>query len=196
MHMVAVATDFASSIRSRSAGYSLLMQIEGVQEFRRARLEAAAERAGGKAALGRLLGYRDGAMVGQMLRGERPITEGTVAKLEAKPGFRDWFSRDTGLREPAASYADSIGTHPAEQQVLEDLRILLPRDRARFMGDIHAKAEEMREHERLVLERVGVTGRKERSTSDIHHTPNPGGGVTFTEGAAPKAPTIGKLKRR
>lgn len=36
---------------------------------------------GNKAALGRRLGYRDGSFVGQMLRGEKPITEITWARL-------------------------------------------------------------------------------------------------------------------
>lgn len=62
-------------------------------EWRRGRLGALAEKHGGNAALGRLLGYKDGAMVGQMLRGERPITEKTVAKAEELPGSADWFSR-------------------------------------------------------------------------------------------------------
>jgi len=43
------------------------------------------ELVGGKAALGRLLGYKDGAYVGQMLRGERPITEKTIAQLSEIP---------------------------------------------------------------------------------------------------------------
>ncbi len=43
------------------------------------------ELVGGKAALGRLLGYKDGAYVGQMLRGERPVTEKTISQLAAIP---------------------------------------------------------------------------------------------------------------
>lgn len=62
-------------------------------EWRRTRLLALAEKHGGNAALGRLLGYKDGAMVGQMLRGERPITEKTVAKAEELPGSSGWFNR-------------------------------------------------------------------------------------------------------
>jgi len=69
------------------------MNTEELQLKRRGRLEAAAEKAGGKAQLGRLLGYKDGAYIGQMLRGERPIKEDTVLKLESKPGFRGWFTQ-------------------------------------------------------------------------------------------------------
>ena len=67
------------------------MGWDEVQEHRRKRLRAAAERLGSKAALGRALDYQDGSHVGQMLRGERPITDKTVAQLEALPGFADWF---------------------------------------------------------------------------------------------------------
>lgn len=50
------------------------------------------EREGGKAPTGRKLGYKDGAFVGQMLRGDRPITEKTVLAAHALPGYSDWFS--------------------------------------------------------------------------------------------------------
>lgn len=169
------------------------MQKDEVQAFRRARLEAAAGKAGSKAALGRLLGYLDGAMVGQMLRGERPITEGTVAKLEAKAGFRGWFSQ----AEPSSP--SNIGMHPAEEQLLEDVRALLPEDRVRFLEEIHARAEQMREHEKLVLERVGVkrpAPGKERAHSEIVHTPKSAGGVTYGEGRTANRPRTGKLLRK
>lgn len=65
--------------------------MDALQKHRRERLKAAAERAGSNVALARLLGYKDGAFVGQMLRGDRPVTEDTVLKLEAKPGFKGWF---------------------------------------------------------------------------------------------------------
>jgi hypothetical protein len=68
-----------------------MMETDDIQLHRRERLAAARDKAGGNAALGRLLGYLDGSYVGQMLRGERPIKEDTVAKLESKPGFNSWF---------------------------------------------------------------------------------------------------------
>lgn len=170
------------------------MQMEEVQRFRRARLEAAAEKAGGKAALGRLLGYRDGALVGQMLRSERPVTEATVAKLEAKPGFRGWFSQAEAQEPPAPYLVSDIGSHPGEKQLLENLRILHPKDRDRLVAEIHALADEMREYERLVLERVA--SRNERAISDIRHSPKNGGGVTFTEGSTGKPPAAKKHKRK
>ena len=50
------------------------------------------EREGGKAPAGRKLGYKDGAFVGQMLRGERPITEKTVLAVHALSGYAGWFN--------------------------------------------------------------------------------------------------------
>ena len=60
-------------------------------EDRRQRLERAAERVGGKAQLGRVLGYKDGAFVGQMIRGERPISEKTIRQLIEVPHLSDLF---------------------------------------------------------------------------------------------------------
>lgn len=61
-------------------------------EERIERLRRAAERMGGKAALGRMLGYVDGAFVGQMIKGDRPITEKTLEALIAIPDISDLFS--------------------------------------------------------------------------------------------------------
>lgn len=67
------------------------MDERALQTWRMKRLEAMVEREGGKAAAGRKLGYRDGAFVGQMLRGERPITEKTVMAAHALSGYGGWF---------------------------------------------------------------------------------------------------------
>lgn len=60
-------------------------------ERRRQRLSDLVEHVGGKAALGRLLGYKDGAFVRQMIAGERPITEKTIRLVHEKPGLSGWF---------------------------------------------------------------------------------------------------------
>jgi SOS-response transcriptional repressor LexA len=70
-------------------------------DWRRKRLSDAAEKAGGKAALGRLLGYVDGAFVGQMINGIRPVTEKTVNALEALPGYTSWFRAPAAAERPA-----------------------------------------------------------------------------------------------
>lgn len=68
------------------------MDEQKIQEWRIQRLAALANEEGGKAALGRRLGYKDGAFVGQMLRGERPVTEKTVNAIHALQGYANWFA--------------------------------------------------------------------------------------------------------
>lgn len=65
--------------------------LEDINQFRMGRLKDLADRFGGKASLGRAMGYKDGAFIGQMLRGERLITEKTVMIAEALPGCHRWF---------------------------------------------------------------------------------------------------------
>ena len=65
-------------------------------EWRRRRLADLAKEVGSNAELGRLLKYKDGAYVRQMIAGERPITEKTVAKAEALPGYAGWFDQTRG----------------------------------------------------------------------------------------------------
>lgn len=64
-----------------------------VMNWRKARLQAAADKAGGDAELGRLLGFKSGTQVGHMRSGRRPITEKTISKIEALRGYRGWFSQ-------------------------------------------------------------------------------------------------------
>jgi hypothetical protein len=78
---------------------------------RRNRLRIAAERIGGKTALGRRVGYRDGAFIGQMLRGERPITEKTLDALRRVPEVADLF------RLPSTTTAPPPAPDLAEQLV-------------------------------------------------------------------------------
>lgn len=67
-----------------------------------------AEKFGTRAKLGIALGYRDGAFVGQMISGHRPISEKTVEAAHALPGYAGWFD-EPRLSEPAAI---DMGTHP------------------------------------------------------------------------------------
>lgn len=64
------------------------------EDYRRTRLQAFVDEKfeGSKAGLGRALGYRDGAFVGQMLRGERAISEKTIAQIHHLAGGRGWFT--------------------------------------------------------------------------------------------------------
>lgn len=135
--MVAVATDFASSSCYGSVGYASPMATDEVQTARRARLQLAAEKVGGKAALGRLLGYVDGAFVGQMLRGDRPVTEDTVVKLEQKPGFHAWFSG--GEKASTLPFRDLQGL---EVQLITLFRQLSADHQHEFLVDLNDKVNE------------------------------------------------------
>lgn len=132
------------------------------QGWRRERLRALAEHVdfGGKAGLGRALGYKDGAFVGQMLNGLRPITEKTVAAVHALRGgkFRGWFERSEGLgelaavraTEPAAEYRalqeqlQAILGQEHVQQLLRDLDDLTPGRQSALIDMIHQEAEQAR----------------------------------------------------
>lgn len=59
------------------------MDLYQIGEWRKQRLQALVDEkyAHNKAALGRALGYKDGAFVGHMIRGERPITEKTIEQI-------------------------------------------------------------------------------------------------------------------
>lgn len=60
---------------------------------------------GNEQELGRALGYNDGGYIRAMLREgkfSRPITEKTVAKIEALPGLGGWFSKNVSDATPPA----------------------------------------------------------------------------------------------
>lgn len=89
------------------------MSNDAEQEWRKQRLIDASAKAGGDAELGRMLGHKSGAQVGHMSYGRRPITEKTVAKVEALRGFAGWFSRQAApppvsLRDGDPEYAGEV----------------------------------------------------------------------------------------
>ena len=101
-----------------------------------------ADRLGGRASLGRALGYKDGAFVRQMIEGEKPITEKTIAKVEHLPGCAGWF--DTGN---AAQPSSSVVTMPqrltlraAVDLIADQLDQLSPEQRDIAQGLMHALA--------------------------------------------------------
>lgn len=94
------------------------------QEARRKLLQAAAKRLGGNARLGRKLGYYDGAFIGQMLRGERPISEKTVEALRSVPQIRDLLANATSiLGYVPADAAPASG--PAAPALIDALPVVL-----------------------------------------------------------------------
>lgn len=67
--------------------------MESQKLLRKELLEALARAAGGNAALGRKLGYKDGALIWQMLNDVRPISEKFIAKVHGVRGWENWFSQ-------------------------------------------------------------------------------------------------------
>ncbi|MCH8180225.1 MAG: S24 family peptidase [Proteobacteria bacterium] len=60
---------------------------------------------GNKTWLGRSLGYSSGAFVRQMIEGERPITEKTIAKIHELPGCDGWMLRSSSGHQPIGRWA-------------------------------------------------------------------------------------------
>lgn len=87
------------------------MNLKDLIEHRKERLKALADRQGGNANLGRLLGYKDGAFIGQMIGGHRPITEKTIASVTALPGLSNWFAVDQ--KETSSIELDNNPDYPA-----------------------------------------------------------------------------------
>ena len=76
------------------------MSENSEQKWRQERLTELARKKGGKAVLGRLLGFRDGAYIGQMIDGHRPITEKMIDKVQALHGLGNWFFKDANQHYP------------------------------------------------------------------------------------------------
>ncbi|AVS82772.1 peptidase [Paracidovorax avenae] len=90
------------------------MDERRIQEQRRARLADAVRRLseGNVAAFGRLLGYRGGAFVRQMLCGNRAVSDKTVRHIESLRGMHAWFSQPpapAGIRETSVAYDFDAG---------------------------------------------------------------------------------------
>jgi len=98
-----------------------------IQAWRIHRLQAMARKEGGNSALGRKLGYRDGAFIGQMLRGERPVSEKTVLMAHSLPGYAGWFDdtlpqqqREHGIKERGEEQSSYVRELPHSLNVLAD----------------------------------------------------------------------------
>lgn len=85
------------------------MSSDEVHEWRQLRMKELSDKFEGNAPLGRKLGYKDGAFVGQMIKGLRPITEKTVSSVENLPGCAGWFNRPDSARHVKAVDLDA---HP------------------------------------------------------------------------------------
>jgi len=89
------------------------MDERQIQESRRARLADAVRKLaeGNVASFGRLLGYRGGAFVRQMLQGNRAISDKTVRHIENLRGMQGWFSLapTPAVHEASAEYDCGAG---------------------------------------------------------------------------------------
>jgi SOS-response transcriptional repressor LexA len=109
-------------------------------------LQEVVSRLGGKAALGRALGHRDGAHIGQMVRGDRPITEKTIEHIESLSGMRGVFTTraHTISTMPGTKFgaAAAVASAPAKNDAL----VISLMDVAASMGP----GATVPEHERVV----------------------------------------------
>lgn len=124
---VATATDLDATLRE--------MQQKKIQEWRIDRLRALTIREGGNTALGRRLGYRDGAYIGQMLRGDRPITEKFILAVHSLTGYGGWFDIDADLKQPIEINLENNPDYPAIKRV----RFKLSAGASGFGVDYHAE---------------------------------------------------------
>jgi hypothetical protein len=115
---------------------------EKTDEWRQQRMLDLAERLGGRAPLGRALGYKDGAFVRQMIEGEKPITEKTVAKVERLPGCAGWFNAASVGVQPSSVIAmpQRLSIRAAVDLIADQLDQLSPEQRDVAQGLMHALA--------------------------------------------------------
>lgn len=135
----------------------------GLKKWRQERLQALADRIGSKAELGRQLGYRDGAFVGQMISGLRPITEKTVAEAESKvrgpngESFKGWFSKDSVPVQATGSLFEE--PTPEEMELLDNFRHMLDHDREELSAEIAMRAARAKADIDKYIQRMGLTPR-------------------------------------
>lgn len=139
------------------------MDEEAIQKWRQTRMKDLAKKIGGNAALGRKLGYQDGAFVGQMIGGVRPITEKTVLAAEALSGCAGWFAYPaSSANRPSVFEALT----ESERAILNDLRVLPDEDREEFARAIHASASKTRAFLGKVLKEL-TAGKPSLKASDL-----------------------------
>lgn len=124
----------------------LLLQLLALDaDARRVVLQRASERMGGKSELGRALGYRDGAFVGQMIRGDRQITEKTLRALAELRSMHNLLDDSTGsvrMAEPERGYVPRIGANDALPRFLDAITALPP---ARW-ASVRAQLDQLAAH--------------------------------------------------
>lgn len=107
-------------------------------------MRALALRFKGNANLGRKLGWRDGAYVGQMISGHRPITEKIIQKAESLQGYRGWFDRSKAQEQAKGMVFEEL--KPEEKAFLEDFRVLTDNEKVKLAAEVAQRADELREY--------------------------------------------------
>lgn len=95
-------------------------------EWRTQRLQALIDHAdaGNKTAFGRRMGYRDGALIRQMLSGTRPITEKFIHKAEQATGLSGWFTKND-LDPLVSLLANELNGREVPEDVLQTILTML-----------------------------------------------------------------------
>lgn len=145
------------------------MDREQTVEYRKKRLQDFIDLkyARSKAALGRALGYRDGAFVGQMLRGERPITEKTIDQIHALPGGKAWFAgADKSNISPgpvirgsvpllssvqAGAFREVLDSHSGDDGMMDQIPTTVPVNRYTFALRVQGDSMEPKFTEGMLL---------------------------------------------
>lgn len=110
------------------------------QAFRVERLKEAVKRYGDENALGKALRWKNGAFVRQMVREIRPVSEKTVAQIEALPGMAGWFAQAED--EPLKLTPEERALVLTFRQRLLDMPQLPPDDGRRHLRSIIDAAHE------------------------------------------------------
>lgn len=123
------------------------MEIEAIQEYRRAKFKAlidSPEFAGNLSAVGRALGYQDGVYVRQMRDGMRAISEKTVLKIEALKGRSGWFA--DAPQEAIEASASGFAMLAVFEEMSED-------DKRELLKDAQERAQKFRRLSQEVISR-------------------------------------------
>lgn len=117
-------------------------------DARRSMLLRACDLMGGKAELGRALGYRDGAFVGQMIRGDRPVTEKTLRAMVELRQLQRLLQDDdrADVAEPTPTYLNRPDPHAAGLARLLDAISALPPAR---WASVRAQLDQLVQHPEL-----------------------------------------------
>lgn len=148
-----IANATVAQVANASAAFATVCVMYD-EAFRRTRLADAVAKFGSKAALGRALGHSSGAFVRQMIAGERPITEKTIAAIEHLHTMRGWFSSAGSVTaaEPSPPLDVDDVRHvdlPLAIEILgESLEAAMADDLRDDIADALAKLARRRGHER------------------------------------------------